>query len=508
MGDRARDIYTLRAPEVTSALAGEDLSEHERAAGEEAGEGAQARSLEARGLLPRVEKLSERLLRDRQGAFFVKQSADRTIGLHELRTSAAVARLSDVYDLPPTSAAPVDFDLFRSSCMMYFENVGQTVESWLYEEGGAGRALVPADPDRFALAVDGIVAQLIIALFVLQRHLGFHHNDLHSRNVCLQPGTARSVSFECDGRTHCFAFPAEVPVVRFADHEFALVGAEATLGYPSCSLLPLLLSNSYNHCFDLWRFCTSTFVRRRSLHRATHAAFSGSLQLFLELFRHNKHYEESRDWFPFLATGPTPLDCLRARWEFLERFRAPAAAPRHHAAGGGAVASFAAKERRSSVAPLGSAAPWPGLRPTLAEDAAFIAETMKRRAKAANARVNARSAVRKGFALGDSSHGHKVRFLRYEIVRAQRLARALFYVAEVDPEADAAAEGAPALTKQVLLEVQKALDYDRGSRRLPLAQVLCAVPAERVSLGALERLSVDALCDLVYDARRRENYPY
>ena len=502
------DIYTSTVPEAAFALESRDVTIQERAApakpadaksnGESNLNSAVFQSVEARGLLPSVCRLSASLLRDHEGRFFVKTSTDRAIGIHELRASAIVACAGQRMGLPPAVAAPVDYDVHTTECVMYYQGIGVALDEWLYSEGGEGRKLMQTDAGRFAKAVDGIVTQVVVALHLLQKHIGYHHNDLHSRNVCVcrPPHGAWSVSFDLDGETRCYSFSEDVPVVRFADHEFAVVGDVATCDIPECSLRPLLLSNLVNNCFDLWRFCTSTFLRRRSVTVADFNMLSTSLQIFLDSFRLIKHYDQSRDWFPFLSTGVTPTDCARARWDFMEQFRSSTAARRHYSCDGEWARAFQTKERRSSAAPVGAQLPLPNLDQSV-ETAAFVSEVAKRLAKTANARVNAKSATRRAFALGDSTFAHKIRFLKHEIIRAQRLCRALFYVAGSDV----------ALTKKICSELEDAVDYSRAHEGLiPLRQVLCPVPAERTPLSSYTKMSIDVLCNLIFDARRREIY--
>lgn len=89
-----------------------------------------------------------------------------------------------------------------------------------YVEGGDSER----DPEGFKRRLDGIFVQILLALSGLQRHCGFVHNDLHTKNVLLKAreGTGPLVVHDAaSGRSHIF--DDDVPLVKLIDFGDAMV---------------------------------------------------------------------------------------------------------------------------------------------------------------------------------------------------------------------------------------------------------------------------------------------
>ncbi len=452
-------------------------------------------SLQKRYLLGKVDRLSSRLLRDKLGAFFVKQSVDLEIGAHELKASAALSAITRVFGLPPFFAAPVDFDANRTNCVMFFENIGQSLEDWLYDPTGGGYALLKRSPRRFSDAVDAVVTQVVLALSLLQGLAGYHHNDLHTRNVCVRESAEWSVAFDLDGETRCYVFPSLR--VGFADQEFATMRWRGgALALPRCSFAAAMVSNVANNCFDLWRFCTSTFLRKRPQQPLIFEHLSPALKNFLQQFDSVRHHTQARDWFPYLSCGPTPTDCCRSRLAFMERFRSPGAAGAHFRVRGRRLKAFEIKEKRSSPAPLLRSR---SLSTAPSEEVqAFVQRVAAKHAKSAHARASAKDSP---FDLGAAAPEIRARFFKFSLTRAQRVCRLLYEVAA----------GGAALNEDATRAVERAVDYvvaapDFGVKARDAG---VAVPADFIPEWKFRETSennAESMSDAIYAAAEARNY--
>ncbi|MBE35284.1 MAG: hypothetical protein CMI16_06980 [Opitutaceae bacterium] len=80
------------------------------------------------------------------------------------------------------------------------------------------------DPEGFRRRLDGVFAQILLALSGLQRHCGFVHNDLHTKNVLLRAreGTGPMIVHDAaSGRA--YVFDDDVPLVKLIDFGDAMV---------------------------------------------------------------------------------------------------------------------------------------------------------------------------------------------------------------------------------------------------------------------------------------------
>ena len=80
------------------------------------------------------------------------------------------------------------------------------------------------DPQGFRRRLDGVFAQILLALSGLQRHCGFVHNDLHTKNVLLRAREGTGPMIVHDARTgRAYVFDDDVPLVKLIDFGDAMV---------------------------------------------------------------------------------------------------------------------------------------------------------------------------------------------------------------------------------------------------------------------------------------------
>jgi len=80
------------------------------------------------------------------------------------------------------------------------------------------------DPDGFKRRLDGVFVQILLALGGLQRHCGFVHNDLHTKNVLLKAREGTGPLVVHDGLTgRRYVFEDDVPLVKIIDFGDAIV---------------------------------------------------------------------------------------------------------------------------------------------------------------------------------------------------------------------------------------------------------------------------------------------
>lgn len=154
----------------------------------------------------------------------------------EIECAAIVDHVVRVKRLPPFVPRYLGHDVRRSDdgrreeCALRLEHVPAhrtsdgrrrepTLEAFVKDEIERAR-----DPEGHVRRLDGVFVQILLALSGLQRHCGFVHNDLHTKNVLLVPreGTGPLVVHDASSDRR-YVFEDDVPLVKIIDFGDAMV---------------------------------------------------------------------------------------------------------------------------------------------------------------------------------------------------------------------------------------------------------------------------------------------
>ena len=260
----------------------------------------------------------------------------------EIRCSALLAHVSLMKRLPPFVIKMVDYkvseDGFRTvmSAEITLEKCDETLEQWMLRRtaGGLGGK-------EFSKQLDGIFAQIILGLYLLQKHVGFVHNDLHTKNVMLVnrvgSGNMRVV---VDGIG--YVFDDSIPLVKFIDFGQSYA-RNPTTGEEISGMFwsPLV---AQNNSWDLVRFVVTLMKRRDRDAVSLDALFSAELTSdILNVLYSVQHPTDSSanwwessnlnvEWFSFPMHAKTPLQMITSGL-VLPKFRSSDLASHHNTFG-------------------------------------------------------------------------------------------------------------------------------------------------------------------------------
>lgn len=127
------------------------------------------------------------------------------------------------------------------------------------------------DEAEFSRKMDGIVLQIIFALYQYQKAANFTHSDLHTKNVVFREATsARELEVTIDKKTKTFYVDEDVPEISLIDFEFSIatgfIGAKAERGtsyavFGNEKSMEWNYDNSYD-CFRLLTCLANTELDR------------------------------------------------------------------------------------------------------------------------------------------------------------------------------------------------------------------------------------------------------
>ncbi|MFB1018678.1 MAG: hypothetical protein QMC37_00340, partial [Flavobacteriales bacterium] len=140
---------------------------------------------------------------------------------------ASLNHVELVKRLPPFSTMIFGND----NSHIYMQKNDVTFESWMYPElgsrpdsrpekmtyPGGGRDLLLKSPEDFKRVLDGIFSQVVMALKMYQKYVGFVHNDLHTRNICLQARNGSGAMSVVTSEQDIFVFEDDIPLIKIID---------------------------------------------------------------------------------------------------------------------------------------------------------------------------------------------------------------------------------------------------------------------------------------------------
>jgi len=155
-----------------------------------------------------------------QPATGVLQANKARVAEVEIKCAAMLMQVTILKRLPPFVIDMRDFEVRGGtrgqimSAAYTMPSEGITLEQWLRSVADTGR--VAKDHATFARQLDGIFAQIVLALYFLQKHAGFVHNDFHSNNIMVieRPGTG-NMRVVVD-RVN-YVFEEDIPLVKLID---------------------------------------------------------------------------------------------------------------------------------------------------------------------------------------------------------------------------------------------------------------------------------------------------
>lgn len=247
----------------------------------------------------------------------------------EIKALASLNHCELIKRIPPFSAAAYGFD----DPFVVMEKVNVTFEQWMFERGkpfaadprvarlGGGRRLLETDRLAYQKVMDGVFAQLVIALRSYQKYAGFLHNDLHTRNLCLmdRSGTGDMVIRTSDDRV--FVFGDDVPLLKLIDV------ADGRVDWRGCKRArgrETSVINGATHSFDLFRFCACLIPDRPGRNgargmRGIERDVSEGLRDCIRRVVYPSKWKLPENWFlanpnamtfPYLHDFPTPSSFL------------------------------------------------------------------------------------------------------------------------------------------------------------------------------------------------------
>ena len=187
----------------------------------------------------------------------------------EIMALATLEHVTTVKRLPPWVTKMLDYgygenpkDFLPFTVHLAMEPADVTLYDWLWHHLRKSYDKGSVDLYGFQHALDGVFAQLVLALYAFQKYAGFVHNDLHLKNVLLQhrPGTGNMrYNSECIS----YVFDDAVPLMKLCDCGHAYVVHPITHyvspgAYFGCPL------GALNNCTDLTKACISLAKMRPS----------------------------------------------------------------------------------------------------------------------------------------------------------------------------------------------------------------------------------------------------
>jgi hypothetical protein len=152
---------------------------------------------------------------------------DPAENLNEARSEVMALAMLDhiitIKRLPPWVTKMLDYgygvnskDHFPYTVNLVTEKADITFNKWLKRHLKNGYEKNSVDLVNFQYALDGVFAQLVLALYAFQKHAGFVHNDLHLNNVVLQqrPGTG---NMRYNSEDIFYVFHESVPLMKLCD---------------------------------------------------------------------------------------------------------------------------------------------------------------------------------------------------------------------------------------------------------------------------------------------------
>jgi hypothetical protein len=233
--------------------------------------------------------------------------------LMEIRCAAILKLITIVKRLPPFAMQIAKYTVLESFTVpdkilevdMICERADQDLDSWLQNSS-------QLDPACFARILDGIFVQVVLGLFLFQKHAGFVHNDLHTKNIMLvdRLGTG-NMRIVVNGTS--YVFPEEIPLVKFIDFGQSFVyNPVRSVDVKGVFWSPLVANNN---CWDLMRLAI-TLVKKSDT--ASHPYGEElRVELFEVLYTANrtetwwKSLNLNVEWFSFPIQCKTPLQLIK-----------------------------------------------------------------------------------------------------------------------------------------------------------------------------------------------------
>ena len=119
------------------------------------------------------------------------------------------------------------------------------------------------DELEFSRKMDGIILQILFALYQYQKTANFTHSDLHTKNIVIREATsARELTVTLEGKTQTFYIDVDIPEITFIDFEFSTatgyIGTSAKEN--SCYTVfgdEKSMEWNYDNSYDCFRLLTS-----------------------------------------------------------------------------------------------------------------------------------------------------------------------------------------------------------------------------------------------------------
>ena len=257
----------------------------------------------------------------------------------EVLAMAMVSHLCVVKRIPPWSVVPNDcgrehqLRLSGTNLIHTVDLVTESADHTLYDwlRRGLREEYAEGSPEllAFQTQLDGIFAQVVLALYAFQKYLGFVHNDLHLKNVLikLRPNT-ENMRFISEDLS--YVFREAVPLVKICDFGHAYFVNPVTRNVMHGAVYSSAFT-CLNNSHDVLRFCMSLQKMRRGNNMS---AFSQQLTSDLNavlapLKDFSTETCDSAEHFPFAMGGfLTPRELVR-RGSVVKKFvcaeQAPAA---------------------------------------------------------------------------------------------------------------------------------------------------------------------------------------
>jgi len=214
---------------------------------------------------------------------FTKQWAGHSVGdesgVGEILCSAILDHVIRVKRIPPFVPKFHDYtvriDNREIHCYkLVIECLGSmTLRRFIEDQKDSPTAL-------FKRQMDGVFTQILVALYLLQKHAGFVHNDFHPDNIILQPRGAGSGDFVVEFDKGIYVFDESIPFVKIIDfgHSFLehpLTGEQVSAVWTS----PI---SAYNNSADIMRMAMELLAYTVA-ERKTGGFFSDELWTNLDL---------------------------------------------------------------------------------------------------------------------------------------------------------------------------------------------------------------------------------
>ena len=212
---------------------------------------------------------------------------DQAENLNEARSEVMALAMLDhiitIKRLPPWVTKMLDYgyginsnDFFPYTVNLVTEKADITFNKWLKKHLNNGYDKDSVDLVNFQYALDGVFAQLVLALYAFQKHAGFVHNDLHLNNVVLQhrPGTG---NMRYNSEDTFYVFHESVPLMKLCDfgHSYVVHPVTRDVSPGAWFGCPL---GAVNNSTDLTKICIgmarsrpSTYEGERRLSRFSEA---------------------------------------------------------------------------------------------------------------------------------------------------------------------------------------------------------------------------------------------